>query len=67
MNGVVHDCRDCRAGLDHCHGTIIRHLLRRAECTEPDCVSPETSAHTFLIDCAVVGCACTDESLALAV
>ncbi|OBG76776.1 hypothetical protein A5714_15385 [Mycobacterium sp. E2462] len=64
------DCRDCRAGLDHCHGTIIRHaqgrFWGRAECTEPDCTSPELVAHTFVIDCDAVGCACA-EWIALAV
>lgn len=60
------DCRDCRAGLDHCHGTIIRHALHRSECTEPDCFSPELLPHAFVIDCDAVGCACT-EVVALAV
>jgi hypothetical protein len=60
------DCRDCRAGLEHCHGTIIRHSLRRSECTETDCVSPELLAHAFIIDCDAVGCTCT-ELVALAV
>jgi hypothetical protein len=60
------DCRDCREGLDHCHGAIIRHSLRRAECTEPGCVSPELLPHTFVVDCDAIGCGCT-ESIALAV
>ncbi|OBB65095.1 MULTISPECIES: hypothetical protein [unclassified Mycobacterium] len=60
------DCRDCRAGLDHCHGTIIRHSLRRSECTEPDCFSPELLPHAFVIDCDAVGCECF-EAVALAV
>jgi hypothetical protein len=70
------DCRDCRAGLGHCHGTIIRHtdgllkgllkgrltgrLLGRTECTEPGCVSPEELPHTFVVDCDAVGCDCAD-------
>jgi hypothetical protein len=61
------DCRDCRAGLEHCHGTIIRHWLRRSECTDPGCVSPELLPHTFVIDCDAVGCGCTDEWVKLAV
>ncbi len=65
------DCRDCRAGLDHCHGTVIRHsqgrVWGRTECTEPDCFSPELLPHAFVIDCDAVGCVCTDESIALAV
>lgn len=61
------DCRDCRAGLDHCHGTIIRHSLRRWECTEPDCASPEVVAHTFAIDCDAVGCGGCAESIRIAI
>jgi hypothetical protein len=59
------ECRDCRAGLDHCHGTIIHHALQRSECTEPDCVAPELLPHAFVIDCDAVGCLCM-ESVALA-
>ncbi|WP_081290220.1 hypothetical protein [Mycobacterium asiaticum] len=53
-------CRDCRAGLDHCHGTIIRHSFGRPECTEPDCVAPELFTHVFVVDCEVVGCVCAE-------
>ncbi|MDD4868375.1 MAG: hypothetical protein PHQ28_15055 [Mycobacterium sp.] len=60
------DCPDCRAGLDHCHGTIVRHALRRWECTEPDCTSPELCRHTFGIDCDAIGCGGCSESTALA-
>ena len=62
------DCRDCREGLDHCHGTIIRHtpFWGRPECTEADCASPELVPHAFIIDCDAVGCRCF-ESVALAV
>ncbi|OSC41534.1 hypothetical protein [Mycobacterium decipiens] len=56
------DCRDCRAGLEHCHGTIIRHaegpLHHRAECIERDCVSPDLLPHAFAVDCSAVGCGC---------
>jgi hypothetical protein len=51
------NCRECRAGLDHCHGTVVRHALRLAECTEDGCVTPEV-VHAFTIDCEAVGCAC---------
>ncbi|RUP07213.1 MAG: hypothetical protein EKK34_01015 [Mycobacterium sp.] len=53
-------CRDCRAGLDHCHGTVIIHWSGRPECTEPDCVAPELFTHAFVVDCDVVGCACAE-------
>lgn len=51
------DCRECRAGLEHCHGTVIHHMLAWTECTEDDCVTPEV-VHTFVIDCQAVGCTC---------
>ncbi|WP_085162701.1 hypothetical protein [Mycobacterium lacus] len=53
-------CRDCRAGLDHCHGTLIHHPVGRPECTEPECVSPELLRHTFVVDCDAVGCRCAE-------
>lgn len=51
------DCRGCRAGLNHCHGTVIHHALHFSECTEGDCVMPEV-VHAFVIDCEAVGCTC---------
>ena len=71
MNALMSaDCRDCRAGLAHCHGTIIRHsqgrFWGRSECTEPDCDSPELLPHAFVVDCDAIGCEC-GESIALAV
>lgn len=51
------DCRDCRAGLEHCHGTVIHHPAVRAECTESECAMPEV-VHAFSIDCDALGCRC---------
>ena len=51
-------CRDCEAGLAHCHGTLIMHSLRYAECTEDGCGNPESITHTFVLDCDAVGCRC---------
>ena len=51
------DCRGCRAGLDHCHGTVIHHALQWSECTEVDCVMPEVG-HAFVVDCEATGCVC---------
>ncbi len=45
------------AGLEHCHGTVVHHAWGRAECTEPDCDTPEV-LHVFSIDCDSVGCMC---------
>jgi hypothetical protein len=50
-------CRECGAGLEHCHGTVIHHALHRCECTEDGCTTPEV-LHVFSIDCETVGCAC---------
>jgi hypothetical protein len=61
------DCRDCREGLEHCHGTVIRHSAGRPECTEAECDSPELMTHTFVIDCDAVGCGCYTADIALAV
>jgi hypothetical protein len=59
-------CRDCRDGWEHCHGTVIHHAQHRSECTEDDCDSPDRIHHTFSIDCEAVGCRC-GRSAALAV
>jgi hypothetical protein len=53
MDGV---CRECREGLEHCHGTVIHHAVSAIECTE-DCATPD-GLHAFSIDCEAVGCAC---------
>ncbi|MEO6793296.1 MAG: hypothetical protein ABI253_01750 [Mycobacterium sp.] len=51
-------CRACRAGLEHCHGTLIRHVLHTAECTEDGCTRAEAIPHLFVIDCEAAGCRC---------
>ena len=51
-------CRLCGAGLEHCHGTVVKHALRDWECTEYDCPDPELITHTLVIDCEVIGCEC---------
>jgi hypothetical protein len=50
-------CPECRAGLEHCHGTVILHACFGPECTEPDCTEPEL-AHVFRLDCDAIGCTC---------
>lgn len=54
------DCRQCDAGVEHCHGTVIRHPRQRSECTEDGCHHPEGMPHAFSIDCDAVGCTCAD-------
>ncbi|MFQ6327679.1 MULTISPECIES: hypothetical protein [unclassified Nocardia] len=55
-------CRSCESAVDHCHGTIIVHLGRIAECTDEDCIDLDHARHAFVIDCADIagGCACTE-------
>ena len=57
-------CRGCREDLEHCHGTVIHHMLTAVECTE-DCASPE-SLHDFRIDCEAIGCVCSVSNTARA-
>ncbi|HEY7051431.1 MAG TPA: hypothetical protein VH496_04755 [Mycobacterium sp.] len=52
-------CRYCRDGLEHCHGTVIIHTRLRAECTEDGCDAPELVAHALRVDCDAVGCTCS--------
>ncbi|TGD89336.1 hypothetical protein BayCH28_08325 [Mycolicibacterium sp. CH28] len=55
-------CRECAAGLAHCHGTLIRHSRHGAECTEVGCDSPEVVIHPLVIDCDMVGCDCPQQT-----
>lgn len=50
------DCRQCRSGQPHCHGTLIHHRGQPAQCTEPEC--DEVLLHSLSIDCEAVGCEC---------
>lgn len=51
-------CRYCRDGWEHCHGTVVIHAQGRAECTEDGCDGPGFIAHVLRIDCDAVGCTC---------
>jgi hypothetical protein len=53
---MTDECRDCRDGLDHCHGTAVHHLRFGLECTD-DCAAPD-APHAFRIDCDAIGCSC---------
>ena len=58
MNMVMtRECRACRAGLEHCHGALIHHAFRRAECTEDECLAA-AGEHSMHLDCTAVGCLC---------
>ncbi|BDX29750.1 hypothetical protein TUM20985_02970 [Mycobacterium antarcticum] len=62
MTGV---CRECREGLEHCHGAIVHHASFAVECTE-DCATPE-ALHALHLDCDAVGCTCAEILTAWAV
>lgn len=53
-------CVSCRAELDHCHGTVVRHADGGLECTAVDCASVDIGRHALLLDCVHVdgGCDC---------
>lgn len=56
-------CISCEIRLDHCHGTLLRHVdgsAGYAECTEPRCADLDLSRHVLVVDCVEVdgGCAC---------
>ena len=57
-------CRWCRAELEHCHGTLIHHLLHATECTEDDCSDTGVALHAFAVECTAVGCRCAGPSSA---
>ena len=61
-------CPDCGLNLDHCHGTLVVHGDRTAECTNPTCELPDLLRHAFVIDCLAVsgGCCASGESVELA-
>jgi hypothetical protein len=63
-------CQDCGLEIDHCHGTLVVHSDRTAECTDAACELLDLLRHPLIIDCvAVLGGCCAgevDADLALA-
>jgi hypothetical protein len=58
-------CPDCGRDLDHCHGTLVLHRDRTAECTDTNCELADLLRHAFIIDCtAVPGGCCMAERAA---
>ncbi|MEV0298810.1 hypothetical protein [Nocardia sp. NPDC050710] len=57
-------CLSCESVIDHCHGTLIIHPARIAECTDLDCLDLTHARHAFVIDCADIagGCPCTAQT-----
>ena len=61
-------CPDCGLGVDHCHGTLIVHTDRTAECTDAACELADLLRHLFIADCIAVlgGCCVANEAAELA-
>jgi hypothetical protein len=55
-------------GIDHCHGTLVVHSDRTAECTDAACELADPLRHALIIDCAAVlgGCCAGEENTDLA-
>lgn len=58
------NCRDCAAGLDHCHGSLVVHVDGRFECAE--CTTPIPSTHELRVECTAPCCIAVPASLPLA-
>ncbi|WP_096498351.1 hypothetical protein [Mycobacteroides stephanolepidis] len=54
-------CRDCIQDIDHCHGTLIVHSARHAECTDRECDGLYLLRHSLVIDCIAAQCDCEGE------
>lgn len=59
------ECQDCRAGLDHCHGTLIVHQASILECTDQHCSGLDMVRHEWVVDCRLVDgdCDCIDDAV----
>lgn len=44
-------CPDCETLLEHCHGTLILHVLGFVECSDPDCRQPRIERHAAVLEC----------------
>ncbi len=53
-------CADCRAEIDHCHGTLVVHREGIAECTVTRCVGLDPARHSLIIDCQDGSFGCSD-------
>ena len=53
-------CRDCQAGDDHCHATLIVHHDEWAECSGPGPCDARVDRHVLIEACTELqpDCAC---------
>lgn len=58
-------CPECAAESDHCHGTLIVHVDRTYECTDPGCTSLSLTRHRLTVECSEIappcGCAASPD------
>lgn len=52
-------CRDCTAGHDHCHDTLIVHTSEWVECAGSAECDARTDRHTFVEYCSELRPACS--------
>ncbi|WP_327111648.1 hypothetical protein OHB12_26380 [Nocardia sp. NBC_01730] len=54
----ISSCLSCESTIDHCHGTLIVHVNRIAECTDEECIDLNHARHTFVVDCGALAGSC---------
>jgi hypothetical protein len=62
-------CSDCGLEVDHCHGTLVVHDDRTADCTDAACELLDLLRHAIILDCVAVlgGCCVTEDAADFAV
>jgi hypothetical protein len=54
-------CRRCSDDLEHCHDTLVNHVVGEVHCTAADCTTP-AELHELVISCIEVSCDCNPSS-----
>ena len=52
-------CRDCREGLEHCHGVLVVHPDGASDCAEERSCGAVLALHEWQVSCDEVGCPCS--------
>lgn len=58
-------CSACAAHLDHCHGTLVRHVASGVDCTDAACEDTDQARHDLVVDCDLVlgDCPCAGSAV----
>jgi hypothetical protein len=56
-------CDDCRAGLAHCHGTLVVHADGTLECDGVEVCGAEEALHEWWVPCTELVCGCTGDEM----